>query len=67
MLTRAVLWWAGFGILKQKLVEYFQQTRQEPLEEYAEHRLHYMFSVYPEFQESSPDAASPPGFLNAVA
>ena len=41
----------GFTILKQKMIEYMAGSKSEPLEDYAVHRLNYICTVYPEFQE----------------
>ena len=33
------------------MVEYFLSNKSEPLEDYAIHRLNYICTVYPEFQD----------------
>ena len=32
-------------------MDYVQANKADPIEEYAVHRLTYMFAIYPEFQD----------------
>jgi len=43
------------------LIEFHASGKNESLEEYAVHRLGYIFSVYPEFQEDSQLVLAAPG------
>ena len=57
----------GFTILKLKMVEYMSGSKCEPLEDYAVHRLNYICTVYPEFQDYCSFHPHPAQFKEAKA
>ena len=57
----------GFTILKLKMIEYMAGSKSEPLEDYAVHRLNYICTVYPEFQEQCSFHPHPAQFKEAKA
>lgn len=49
------------------MVEYMQTNKPEPLEDYAVHRLNYICTVYPAFQDNQTFHAHPAQFKEAKA
>ena len=63
--TLCYVYCVGYGILKQKIVDYANSSKQEPLEDYVLHRLNYMFTVYPEFDDFETCHPNPPNFVQS--